>query len=199
MIRSRVSLDVDGVLCDFHERCLGLVNTLMGKQWTKDHIVEWDLFRSLKIEPDVEKLIYQLMATPGWCEQLDVYPGAQEGVAKLQEIADVYVCTSPMDNPHWVFERTRWLKKHFGIDRTRIAHTSAKHIVSADYFVDDRTSTLREWLECHPGGHAIRWWAASAEHTTFNEGPTMKRWDDLYHFVRTTTVLFPPVRTWRNV
>jgi 5'(3')-deoxyribonucleotidase len=86
-----------------------------------------------------------------------MYEGTQRAVARLREVADLFIVTSPMGGPNWTHEREEWLKRHFNISRANVAHISTKYIVTGDVFMDDKTSHLVEWRKHNPNGVAVRW------------------------------------------
>lgn len=183
-MRPRVLLDVDGVLADFHTPCLDLINRYGGTKHSMNDLSEWDLFNALGIDPEVKHLVYEYMKQPGWCRQIGVYPEAKEGVARLREVADVYVVTSPMNGPTWTHERDRWLMYHFGFTTKQIVHTSAKYLCAGDALIDDKIDNLLKWKRCHPGGLGIRWIVKQYRHHEY-EGPSTDNWDKVIELVQT--------------
>jgi len=193
MNRPRVLLDVDGVLCDFLNPCLRIINNLMGTSHTLDHMTSWHVFEALGVPADVEKLVYDEMKTPGWCRKLPVYPEAIEGVRMLRDIADVYVCTSPMNGETWVHERERWCMAHFGFTRKDFVHTEAKYTTAADVLVDDKTETVVRWSQHFPDGLGIRFSQVTNKFVPF-DGLTIDSWWDVYQAVASMNV--PVFRRW---
>lgn len=193
----RVLLDCDGVLADFQTRCLQLINEITGWSKTLEDMRSWDIFEALGVPDDVEQAVYDRMHEPGWCESLDPYPGAVEGVKRLREIAKVYVITSPMRGKNWHHERDAWLWKHFKINTKSIGHVSAKYIVAGDILVDDKISNLEQWYECHPHGRPILWHGPSNQHQHWL-GLRVDSWEKLHEIVLKIERL-PEMRMWRSV
>src|SRR5690242_18826790 len=104
MIRPRVLLDVDGVLCDFLNPALAVMNQLLGTNVKLEDMKSWHLFDAwdFEVPKKIQDACYDEWKKPGWCRKLPVYPDARAGVTKLQLIADVYIVTSPMNGPTWV-------------------------------------------------------------------------------------------------
>lgn len=159
MVRPRVLLDCDGVLADFITPACETMNKILGSSVTPNDMKSWYLFDAFDFEvlPETREACYDQWKRPGWCFDLKPYPGAQEGVALLREVADVYIVTTPMEGATWADERRRWLTKYFGFDRKTIVHTDGKYICSGDVFVDDKRDHCRAWKACHPLGTAILW------------------------------------------
>lgn len=155
----RVLLDVDGVLADFIGGILPMLNEMLGTDYQREHITQFDFCASLGLRPDVGAAVKRRIgAARGLAATLEVLPGAIEGVGRLSAIAEIYVVTSPWNsNETWVFEREQWLLKNFGIGHNRVVHASAKHLIVGDMLVDDKTSTLVSWQKHHPNGTPVLW------------------------------------------
>lgn len=158
-VRPRVLVDVDGVLADFVSGYLGIVEAVTGRDFKPENVTQFDIGASLGLTPEESALCGRALSkAPGFCEALEVYPGAQDGIAALQKIADVYIVTSPWNScPTWTYERERWLKRHFDIPSSRVIHTSAKHVCRGDFLVDDKVSAVRSWHQEHPRGVGVVW------------------------------------------
>jgi 5'(3')-deoxyribonucleotidase len=153
--RQRVLLDVDGVLADFVTSAAKVVEAVTGAPLPADALEEWDIFRSY--DEETRKKIYSACKVEGWCLGLEPYAGAVDFVRHLDEIADVYFVTSPMNGPHWAFEREQWLKKHFGTHHHKVVSTNAKYLCVGDVFVDDQFSHVEKWAKSHRHGVGVLW------------------------------------------
>jgi 5'(3')-deoxyribonucleotidase len=144
MIRPRVLLDVDGVLCDFIGGVLELVEEYTGQRRTREEVDRFDFAAALGLSPDIRRKVYTAIAERAWWWRLlRPHDGSRAGVDALQEIADVWIVTSPWDScPRWLYERTNWLRSYFDIPASRVITTHAKHLVDGDWIVDDKTATL---------------------------------------------------------
>jgi 5'(3')-deoxyribonucleotidase len=156
MKKPRLLLDVDGVLANFLSRAFPIIESLSGVRYVPEDLTSWDIFET--VDRSIEKNFYRLCTAPGVAYSLPVYPGAKEGVARLQEIAEVYIVTSPMaNNPTWAYEREQWLLTHFDIPSKRVVHTSAKHICAGDVLIDDRPKNIQTWRAEHKLGIGLLW------------------------------------------
>lgn len=154
--RPRVLIDVDGVLADFLAPSLPILERLTGRPWTTSDFKTWDLFDTV---PRVhEKPFFDAVNQLGWCRNIPVFAGAQEGVRRLRELAEVYIVTSPMNHvPTWTHEREGWLRDHFDISHKKVVHTSAKYLCVGDVLVDDKPANIQAWEEEHPDGLGLLW------------------------------------------
>lgn len=154
-----VLLDVDGVLADFIGGILPIIHSVTDRLVTHDDIDQFDFCKALSLSDEHAAQIKKRIGTEHRiAASLPVCDGAKDGVRRLQEIADVYIVTSPWNSHEtWTFDREAWLKKHFGILGGNVIHTSAKHLISGDFLVDDKTSTLVQWEAANPNGCAVQW------------------------------------------
>lgn len=157
--RLRLLLDVDGVLANFVESYLDLVAIVTGRRYQPEQVTQFDIGGSLGLTPAESSEVKRLLGeSQGFCLALRMYEGAQDGVARLQQLADVYIVTSPWNScPTWTHEREAWLKKHFKIPHSRITHTSAKYLCRGDVFVDDKVDAVIKWQSEHPTALGVVW------------------------------------------
>lgn len=181
--RPRALVDCDGVLANFFEGARKVILELSGRDFKFEEMKHWDLFEVVPRE--IESECFRRFALKGFCQNLDVISGAQEGMAKLAEVADIYVVTSPMHTKRWVFERTNWLKEHFGILSSNIVSASCKYIVEGDLLVDDRAENTKEWALHHPGSTGVIWAAPHNRHENI-EGNLIRTgsWDDVVQLAK---------------
>lgn len=156
--KPRVLLDVDGVLADFVGGYLRLLAEHTGIVATHEQVTQFDIGASLGLTKDqAARMKRAVGSAEQFARSLSPLPGAIEGVRALQEVADVWIATSPWNsNPTWCHDREWWLKEHFGIPHARVTHTSAKHMLRGDFLVDDKTETLQKWLAEGQSG-AVQW------------------------------------------
>jgi 5'(3')-deoxyribonucleotidase len=158
-VKPLVLLDCDGVLSDFVGIYLDILRTQCGIDRRREDVTEFDIGKSLGLTAeqasDAKRRIGDFASL---ARMLGIYPGAQDGVRALREVADIHVVTSPWNsNRTWCSDREAWLYEHFGIKSADVTHTAAKHLVRGDFLVDDKTSTLHKWAAAHPSGVAVQW------------------------------------------
>jgi len=154
----RILLDIDGVARDFITPYLKVLNELTDGKFVHDHIHDWH-FESLKTfgaSAEAIEETFRRMGEPGSVGTHPLYDGAQEGVARLQEIADVYAVTAPLPGSRtWAHECEEWLLEHLQIKPSNVVHTSAKHICLGDLFIEDKAATLVKWRTETPYGTGV--------------------------------------------
>lgn len=188
-MRPVVLLDCDGVLSDFTGAYLKVIEDLTGSGYSREVVDRWHIkdcafFRDLRCRyPDIERDINEEIHRPGFAGGMDVLPGAGEAVARLREMAEVYVVSSPWwSSPLWMYERTRWLGTRFGLEAGRVIQTSAKHRVHGDVLVDDHPGNVQRWQEewAWTGGTGILF----DSHSNVNEDYEVRGgWDEVIQYV----------------
>lgn len=159
----RILIDVDGVSADYSHGFVTVCNRLFGTTHTAADITQWDTAAALGLSAEQADACYQEIRKPGFALSLHLLPGARESVRQLQKDHDVYFVTTPFrgaksDHVSWSADREHWLRDHFGAGSDRIIHTSAKHIVTGDVFVDDKPENVRAWQEHNPSGFGLLWY-----------------------------------------
>jgi 5'(3')-deoxyribonucleotidase len=163
-----------------------MLNELYDTSFRREQVTEFDFTKALSMSPPAAAAAKRAIgAASGFARHLDVYPGAIDGVRRLQQIAEVYIVTSPWNsNPTWCHDREAWLERHFGIPHARVIHTSAKHLIAGDVLVDDKTSTCDQWRAAWPSGVAVLWSTLHNRRDLW-DGPCTSDWDHLIEIVGT--------------
>ncbi len=185
--RPVVILDSDDVLGRCIKKMADETHKLVGRLYSEEEILTWDFFETVQHpeHPELKKTVEATMRSQGWCLGMEAFPGAVEGVKKLEEVAEVFVCTSPFGGPFWEFERREWLYKTFGIKGKRVMQGYAKFLMHAEFFVDDKPKNVQEWRDynathCRMQGLGLLW------DRPHNRNVTMARvhsWQELHDLV----------------
>jgi 5'(3')-deoxyribonucleotidase len=174
--RKRVWVDVDEVLAQFQNAVLQIVERKYGRKIDPYSFEQWDLFGTFP--EDERKFILAECEQPGFCAGLLPVPGAVEGMSELRKHADVFAATSHFHSQTWVYERDRWLAKHFGFDRNTIIHTASKFLIRTDACLDDKPDTVVAWAKEHPTGLAMLWPIPNTRNLPLDEY-RVRDWDDV--------------------
>lgn len=149
--RPTLLLDMDGPLADFDNkffrRCQekGITMDCDGvhgqrHRFATDHI------------PDREERAWarRMVDTAGWFRDLPVTPGAQDGIDRLMEFFDVWICTKPLEaNPTCRDDKAAWILENFGAYwLSRLIIAPDKSMVNGHLLLDDAPKS--RWLESAP-------------------------------------------------
>ena len=151
----RILVDCDGVLADFASAALDLIEERTGDRHTHEELVHWDVFKSVD-KAHLEHVLQDAVEHEGFCLGLKPFDGARTFMKVLKDrYEEVYILTSPFVAREWVYERTRWLEGHFGIDPRDIVHAKDKKVVFGHALIDDSGKNLRSWGGAWPEGIPI--------------------------------------------
>lgn len=177
----RFLVDVDEVLANFQKPAFEVVGRLTGRAYTPTDFLVWDIFSVLSDE-ELDAVLEEINK-PGFCAALEPTPGSQEAIKAIKEFAEVFVVTSPMHSRHWVYERTEWLRDHFDVDSKHVVHTSSKHLVRGDAFLDDKPEHVSAWTKEHPEALAMLWHIPNTR-TLGMDDLRVKNWDEVIQRLR---------------
>jgi len=197
-VMPRVLVDVDGVLAQYIRASLLELGRVCGPrdlvedtapEWNgwPETFPSWDMF---DVFPDERErlVLLDLWYRKGFCRGLEPFPGAQEGITKLQRVAHVVAVTTSMYSPWWHTERTEWLQEHFNIGEGDLIFTprvkGLKHPIDGDLFIDDKTSTVRTWAAHHPDKQAVLWRRTYNENDVVPGALHTNDWDQVVEAAR---------------
>lgn len=145
-----ILLDCDGVLADFVTPAFEIANGITGKNLHPDELDRWDIADFFGLDKKQETNFYECMKSQGFARHnLVPYPEAKKAVEKLKTLGHVHIVTSPMHSRTWCYDRWEWLAHHFDIHRRNVIHADQKHLVTGDFFLDDKPENVRAWKERH--------------------------------------------------
>lgn len=195
-----VVLDSDDVLGRCIKRMADDVHRIVGRLFTEEEILTWDFFDTVKLDehPTLKRQVEELMRSKGWCKSIEPFPGAIEGVRRLETIAEVFVCTSPFGGDFWEAERRQWLYEVFGIKSKRVMQGYSKFLMHAEVFVDDKPKNVLEWTQYNRvhtlhNGLGLLW---DRPHNRDARLPRVHTWDELHDLVvqEWTSLQHAPIR-----
>lgn len=135
----RVLFDVDGVLAD-------LVTPLAEKfDFKKEDVTAFNFNDCLgKIKASK---IYQEMARPGFCAELQAMKEALAVLKEVQELGhEIVFVTAPFPYSRtWSFDRVLWLKREFRDIDAPVVLTDHKDLVAGDVLIDDKLANYNQF------------------------------------------------------
>ena len=145
----KLLIDVDDVICD--NGFMWLVNDYLGTNHTLDEVTTYyveEKFMTKEQIPD----FYNYLAHKNPYLHSYVYEGAYEGLKKLNEVYDLYICSScAIDIPVLKEASGLYYKNKYDfliqnfpfLDINKFIFTGCKNIFNADVQIDDKLSHLQ--------------------------------------------------------
>jgi 5'-nucleotidase len=137
----RLTLDMDDVMADTHEKLVSIVlNDFDTTLSTKDF--DTKSLREL-LHPKQITRLNRIMHEPGFFADIKVKKDAKETIYKLSGFYEIYVATAAMEFPNSFNDKFSWLKKNFDfIPWSNIVFCGHKSIIHSDYLIDDHVRNL---------------------------------------------------------
>jgi 5'(3')-deoxyribonucleotidase len=157
-MRTRLGIDLDGVVVDFSGGWVTRYNAEFGTNIAASDVVTWGAPRDLTHFPSMSKF-WSWASTCGdgrsLFHVLDPYPGALAGLDSLVERGhDLVIVTT---KPNFAIEDTHeWLIRH-GVPAVEVHIVDDKAKVSCDLYVDDAMHNLESYRKRRPEAAVVRW------------------------------------------
>lgn len=150
--RPRIGVDADEVLFDFSGHCLRIINRILGTNYQRSDVTEWDFGNLLGDDVAARKEFRYRLDNERTPSLLAVLPEAGPLLDALERLGDVWVVTSPLHSCQtWVHDRMAALKA-LGVDRHRMHFASDKSSFDGIVLIDDYAANLMQWEDGAQGG-----------------------------------------------
>ena len=134
--RLRIAIDMDEVMADALTEHVRRYNTAYGASLT---IAELRGRHLEECVPAARRAATEAMLDASFFEDLPVMADAEEVVRDLAARHEVFIVSAAMDVPCSFDAKYRWLRRHFPfIPPANIVFCGDKHVIDADYLIDDR-------------------------------------------------------------
>ena len=134
--RLRIAIDMDEVMADALSEHVRRYNTAYGASLTTAELRGRHLEECI---PAARRAATEAMLDASFFEGLAVMADAQDVVRELAERHEVFIVSAAMDVPCSFDAKYRWLRLHFSfIPPSNIVFCGDKHVIDADYLIDDR-------------------------------------------------------------
>ena len=133
-----VLVDMDNVIVDFSKQ-FHSVWKMTHPDKKMAHPDTWNLFELERMYPLWEKEIEDLMHLEGFFLNMKPINGAIEGIKRISEYYDTFICTSPMLSEHCIKEKIQWIQEHLGNEwLKKLIVTKDKTVIYGYYLIDDK-------------------------------------------------------------
>lgn len=166
---------MDDVMADTSQKILEVMNDLLHKNYSKTSLANPSIFKEFMAEYAKER---DFLHQPGFFEDLEILPNAQEVIKKIQEKYEVFVVSAATEFPNSMIEKMLWLEKHFpNIGWKHTVFCGHKYQIKGDFLIDDHIKNFEKF-----DGKAM-WF--NAFHNNFTESSHQKfnSWLDIANFL----------------
>jgi len=148
MVMKKIFLDMDGVLCRCHEAALASFGATMEPNKPMNQIVAEQKNFSLPRQMfwnSFEEVFWENLEKTDLCDFL-IYESV-----KLVGLRNVYILSTPTQNPGCASGKTEWVRKHCPDLLPRLRLSSEKELLAAPgrILVDDKVSNVDKWIDAN--------------------------------------------------
>jgi 5'(3')-deoxyribonucleotidase len=138
----RIAIDMDDVLAKTTYVIIDKINEIISSSYTYDELLNGS--ESLKLEFYGHYTKHNtFLWEPGFFENIPVNEDAVRVVQKLQEQYEIFIVSAATEFPNSLKEKLHWMEKHFPFITWRhIVFCGHKHMIQADYLIDDHEKNL---------------------------------------------------------
>jgi 5'(3')-deoxyribonucleotidase len=138
----RIAIDMDDVMADTTIKIIQQINQLTNSSYTYDMLMSSD--NTLK------QTFYELYLNnnsflwePGFFTDIPVKKDAVEVITELKKTYEIFIVSAATEFPNSLVEKLDWMKLHFPfITWQNIVFCGHKHMIQADYLIDDHEKNL---------------------------------------------------------
>jgi len=136
---ARIAIDMDGVMADSTQQYINWYANRYGVTIAKESLLGKPETTGFPLDGVVRQFLYE----PNFFRTKPIIAGSQEVIKALQEKHEVFIVSAAMEFPLSLAEKLAWLEEHFPfISWHNIVFCGHKHIVAADYLIDDHVKNL---------------------------------------------------------
>ncbi len=142
-LMKRIAIDMDDVMADTTFKIIQYINERVNGVYS---------YEGLMTASDVEKKAFyevyvannKFLWEPGFFEDIPVKPNAVDVIQALMGKYEVFIVSAATEFPNSMKEKLQWMQQHFPfIGWQHIVFCGHKHMISADYLIDDHEKNLK--------------------------------------------------------
>lgn len=154
MKKLRIAVDADGTLYDLCTSWFQLFTDRFGREPVPlEQCVHYNPHLCLgdggsQVPHHEEKVLYDLLHTPGLFQSLTPYAGALEALRQLHDAGhEIYIASAPA-GPQSAYEKMRAFERDLPfVDRKHVFLGHHKHLLDVDVIVDDSPDVVRKFRD----------------------------------------------------
>lgn len=140
----RIAIDMDDVMADTSQRKLDWYERDFGVKLNKNDIKGRYVSDAIPKEHYNQVRAYSKHKDFFW--NLNIMSESQRVVRALTQKYDVYIVTAAIAYPNSYHAKYEWLREHFPfIDIRNVVYCGHKHMIDADYLIDDHAYNLESF------------------------------------------------------
>jgi 5'(3')-deoxyribonucleotidase len=138
----RIAIDMDDVMGDTTHKIIQNINHITNSSYTYEGLMSNDLalkqgFYDLYLKNN------SFLWEPGFFTDIPVKENAVDVIKSLNEAYEIFVVSAATEFPNSLKEKIDWLQKYFPfISWQNIVFCGHKHMIKADYLIDDHEKNL---------------------------------------------------------
>lgn len=141
----RIAIDMDDVLAQTTHVIIDKINKITSSSYTYEELMNGS--ESLKLEFYGHYTKHNsFLWEPGFFEHIPVNEDAVEIVEILHKQYEIFIVSAATEFPNSLKEKLTWMEKHFPFITWRhIVFCGHKHMIQADYLIDDHEKNLHSF------------------------------------------------------
>ncbi len=138
----RIAIDMDDVMADTTVKIIDQINFLTNSSYTYDILMSSDnaskqAFYELYLKHNT------FLWEPGFFTDIPVKKDAIEVIKELHNTYEIFIVSAATEFPNSLVEKLNWMQMHFPfITWKNIVFCGHKHMIQADYLIDDHEKNL---------------------------------------------------------
>jgi 5'(3')-deoxyribonucleotidase len=138
----RIAIDMDDVLAKTTHVIIDRINKIVSKKYTYEELLNGN--EAIKLEFYAHYLEHNsFLWEPGFFTTIPVNEDAVEVVKKLHGQYEIFIVSAATEFPNSLKEKLDWMEMYFPFITWRnIVFCGHKHMIQADYLIDDHEKNL---------------------------------------------------------
>jgi 5'-nucleotidase len=138
----RIAIDMDDVMADTTIKIIQCINDLTNSTFTYQELMSDDNVLKMQFY-DLYLKNNSFLWDPGFFVDIPVKPDAIKVIQSLNESYEVFIVSAATEFPNSMKEKLDWMHVHFPfITWKNIVFCGHKHMIQADYLIDDHEKNL---------------------------------------------------------